>query len=314
MSYYNLPFSHELVEESFHLSGDLIIRHKCCEINLSSQHLGDEIIQHSFKGSFSVPTQLETVDTRECNLVTFMLNLGGAVYYHIHGLKKPRILPNKSLSIFFSSERTGHCRYQHQTCDIFMLQVPKKLLLEYLGIMNLGCCTKKKLKLNESFIVIKPASDSFVKLAINITQRKVEQTSYIQCHLAHAFVCDAIRYLAEDGSCKKNTYYDLCEGLENAVRILDKDFALPPTITQLAKKIGTNETSLKSWFRKELNTTIHQYTLQRRMSKARQLLQETQQSIAYIAQEVGYSNHGHFAVAFKKEFGYSPSSYKHINA
>jgi AraC-like DNA-binding protein len=45
------------------------------------------------------------------------------------------------------------------------------------------------------------------------------------------------------------------------------------------------------------------------MAKAAELLNRSTLPISHIAQEVGYANHGHFAAAFKKEFGCAPSGY-----
>ena len=119
---------------------------------------------------------------------------------------------------------------------------------------------------------------------------------------------EAVYYLANDDECKTNHKISF-KHLEDAIKILDQEYSLPPTISQLAHRVGTNETSLKQLFRKELNTTVHQYIVQQRMSKAVELLSESPRSVSFVAQEVGYANHGHFSATFKKALGCLPSAY-----
>lgn len=55
---------------------------------------------------------------------------------------------------------------------------------------------------------------------------------------------------------------------------------------------------------------LTEYLLQERMKIAESLLRNTSFSISIVASKVGYINFSHFAKAFKKEFGVSPSEYR----
>ena len=52
---------------------------------------------------------------------------------------------------------------------------------------------------------------------------------------------------------------------------------------------------------------IYEYYQKNRMMRAKALLQEEVYSIKHVGMMVGYSNLGHFAASFKKEFGILPS-------
>lgn len=98
--------------------------------------------------------------------------------------------------------------------------------------------------------------------------------------------------------------------ITEAKAILEKNYANPPTIQELARLVYLNEYKLKKGFKACCNITIHNYVVQLRMEKARQLLTLSQQSIGDIAHEVGYKNSAHFTAAFKKHFGFLPSEVK----
>ena len=88
------------------------------------------------------------------------------------------------------------------------------------------------------------------------------------------------------------------------------DFKNPPTIKELAKLCATNESKLKTLFKKVYKNTIYGYIKQLRLQKANMLLIEESMSIGEVAKEVGYSHQGHFSKLFFKTFGVYPKDLK----
>ncbi len=84
----------------------------------------------------------------------------------------------------------------------------------------------------------------------------------------------------------------------------------PPTLLDLAQQVGINDNKLKIGFRQVFGTTVFGYLHNHRMEIARQLLQDGKMHVAVVANAVGYANPGHFAAAFKRKFGVSPSECK----
>ncbi|MBE9160700.1 helix-turn-helix transcriptional regulator [Nodosilinea sp. LEGE 06152] len=84
----------------------------------------------------------------------------------------------------------------------------------------------------------------------------------------------------------------------------------PPSLLELARAVGLNDCTLKRGFRQVFGTTVFGYLRQQRLLKAQQLLQDTEMSVAEVTCQVGYSHAGHFAAAFKREFGVSPKVFK----
>lgn len=63
-------------------------------------------------------------------------------------------------------------------------------------------------------------------------------------------------------------------------------------------------------FKQSTTLTPHQYILQRRLEKAKSLLQQRELSIAEIAIRVGFSDQSHFTRYFKRVFGVTPHQWR----
>jgi len=79
-----------------------------------------------------------------------------------------------------------------------------------------------------------------------------------------------------------------------------------PTITELARAVGTNEKKLCYGFKEVFGTTIFGYLYDYKMELAQQLLLHSDKNISEIAFACGYEYVSHFSTAFKKKFGRSP--------
>lgn len=100
---------------------------------------------------------------------------------------------------------------------------------------------------------------------------------------------------------------DRVDRIYQAKDILEHQLDCPPSILELAEQVGLNHHQLKQGFRQVFGTTVFGYLHQYRMEQARLLLREGNMNVADVATTVGYSHLGHFAAAFKRKFGISPS-------
>lgn len=81
----------------------------------------------------------------------------------------------------------------------------------------------------------------------------------------------------------------------------------PKSIVELSRLSGMNDCKLKSGFKAVFGCTIFEYLTSVRLDRARHLLEDGDQTIAEIAYLVGYRHSQHFAAAFRRKFGCSPS-------
>lgn len=84
---------------------------------------------------------------------------------------------------------------------------------------------------------------------------------------------------------------------------LDKDLGLD----ELATVAGFSLSHFKSLFKQSVGVPVHRYVLDRRVERARKLLQGGTRSITEVALEAGFSHPSHMARCMRRVLGVSPS-------
>lgn len=100
------------------------------------------------------------------------------------------------------------------------------------------------------------------------------------------------------------------ERLHQAKEILLQNWISPPSLLELSRQVGLNDYKLKQGFRQVFGTTVFGYLQIHRMAQAQRLLTESDYSVAYVAQRIGYTSQSRFCDAFKRQFGLSPRAYR----
>lgn len=95
-----------------------------------------------------------------------------------------------------------------------------------------------------------------------------------------------------------------------AAAYIQEHLYAPPTIMELSKIVGMNQSKLKHLFKKIMGNTVFGYLQQLRMSEAKRYLQDSRLSIEEIGILVGYKNVSNFSAAFKNVYGVSPSRFR----
>jgi AraC-like DNA-binding protein len=94
-----------------------------------------------------------------------------------------------------------------------------------------------------------------------------------------------------------------------ALGFIDANLFEPELLAQLARHVGSSESTLLRAFKKELGSTPAAYWRARRLDEALGFLRSGLGSIAEIAARVGYDNPAAFAQAFQLRFGQAPSAF-----
>ena len=92
--------------------------------------------------------------------------------------------------------------------------------------------------------------------------------------------------------------------------IICSEYLNPPSLHDLALRVGTNECTLKAGFKEAFRTTVFNYLIDYRMNIAIHYLLDTNKSIGEVAGLVGYEHQAHFCTAFKRKFNVTPSEYR----
>jgi AraC family transcriptional regulator len=81
-------------------------------------------------------------------------------------------------------------------------------------------------------------------------------------------------------------------------------------LDNLAEVAGMSRFHFARLFRLNMGITPHRYLMDQRMQQAKALLQLDSRSVSDIAVETGFANAGHFARAFRRYAGVSPTEWK----
>ena len=94
-----------------------------------------------------------------------------------------------------------------------------------------------------------------------------------------------------------------------AVRdLIESDLRHPWTIAELARHAGVSRRSFTAQFHRLYGVSASEYLRTSRLTSAREALLHQGLSVTEAAYAVGYGNPANFSTAFRRHFGYAPSS------
>ncbi|UTV29117.1 AraC family transcriptional regulator [Photobacterium atrarenae] len=98
--------------------------------------------------------------------------------------------------------------------------------------------------------------------------------------------------------------------IERARKILISEMTNPPTLDDLARKVGMSHTRLNRSFKKTYGKTVFSWLRSYRIALAKSYLRDHAHSITEIAHLCGFSSASHFTQAFRQQEGLTPIDYR----
>lgn len=105
---------------------------------------------------------------------------------------------------------------------------------------------------------------------------------------------------------------DIPQTVKSVQMYLMQNFRQNTTLEQLGAQFNLNPYYLQKQFKRFVGQTPSEYVIYLRMSRAKELLRNTQKTIGEIAAEVGIENLGYFTRLFKKQEGMTPRDYNKL--
>lgn len=115
-------------------------------------------------------------------------------------------------------------------------------------------------------------------------------------------------YAKANGKIGKDNQY-----IREAIRLMQEYYATTISISDICNLIYLSPCHFKRVFKDHTGRTPHQYLMDIRLEKAKELLRRTENSIEDTARLCGFVNAGHFAVAFKRGTKLPPSEYRKMH-
>ncbi|MBK8636158.1 MAG: helix-turn-helix transcriptional regulator [Saprospiraceae bacterium] len=121
--------------------------------------------------------------------------------------------------------------------------------------------------------------------------------------LAHFFA-----FLATDK--KESLSHEDKSKLFMAKEIIEKNISSPPSLSELSKLIGLNNSKLKKNFKELFGVPVFKYLQEERLNKAYEMLSAGKENVQEVAWYVGYDSLSSFSNAFQSKFGVRPTEIK----
>ncbi len=96
----------------------------------------------------------------------------------------------------------------------------------------------------------------------------------------------------------------------DAVAIVETEYASDLTIEAVARRVATSRRQLQRVYAEVGQTTFRDHLTEIRMQRAAVLLAGRRMKVREIASNVGYRQPAHFAKAFNRHHGLSPSAFR----
>ena len=113
-----------------------------------------------------------------------------------------------------------------------------------------------------------------------------------------------------DKSSMKTNGSDIHQRLCRARSFIDECYDLPLDLRAISKQACLSRYHFLRLFRDTFETTPHQYLIQRRIEKAKELLCSERLSVTDVCFEVGFESLGSFSALFRRRVGDAPVSYR----
>lgn len=132
------------------------------------------------------------------------------------------------------------------------------------------------------------------------------ETNVLKLLLLQFEQCGAVTGINEGNGVKQ---YDI-EKYDLVKKLLEDNIAYGHSLGELSRKSGLNDFKLKKGFKELYGTTVFGYLHELRMTKAKEILRESERSVAEIAECCGYAYVQSFSTAFKSRYGITPEKFR----
>ena len=134
-------------------------------------------------------------------------------------------------------------------------------------------------------------------------------------HLKSEIADQMLHYpIREADKAQRNTLgapsHSIHPAVTSAIKLLEANISEPVKMPDVASEIGISQRQLERYFKRYLGCTLVQFSQLLRLQYARVLLTSTSMSVRETSVASGFNSMSHFAQAFLKCFGKTPSQYR----
>lgn len=101
-------------------------------------------------------------------------------------------------------------------------------------------------------------------------------------------------------------------GVADAMEFIDANIEERLELQLLAKVSAMSVYHFARRFKESVGLSPHRYVLNRRVHRAKELIQRGRWGLADLSLTCGFSSQAHFTTAFRREFGVTPGKYRKL--
>ncbi len=193
------------------------------------------------------------------------------------------------------------------TEEILGENISFKYALDYLISALEGLKTNK-------YVDIRSLKTFLSRIIYSLTNKFLEEESSFVDEDSWESINDVIGYMK---SLKERSGSSLEPSIElsnylvrEAVAYINKNYEKDISLKLLSDYLNVSESYISRLFNKKMNMTVSNFINIKRIEKAKELLRKTTLKNYEIAEKVGYKNHMHYNIVFKKLANCTPSEYR----
>jgi AraC-like DNA-binding protein len=170
-----------------------------------------------------------------------------------------------------------------------------------------GCATA----VNQNFGYVFDIESTELQIRNLLSYEEVpERNIQIDAGAAHVFASSLIGMLVDQAQSETRKRGASLRVVKKSLTVIEHNIGNHINAELLAKKVGVSPEHLNRIFREELGRTPYQCICETKMQRACELLKGTDQTIANVAAQLGYSPDSHFGRLFKRVIGVTPAQYR----
>ncbi len=225
------------------------------------------------------------------------------------------LLDQMNLHYIFSLENTGLCdRYVLYFSPeyVSMLSTPEINLLECF----LLCQKRKQYTLNipkerqAGFLSILEKMNEFQNNDDPTALRSFGWSLHAKFYLGQFLLLTNQLYMEQYGSIGSMVHSQHADLVYRISSFIEKYYFEDLSTEDIVKQFGVSKTQLYYIFKEVRGTTVSEYIVEYRITRAKDLLINSTHSVEQISQETGYGNLSSFSRDFKTKTGCSPLQYR----
>lgn len=267
-------------------------------------------------GNLALKNDTKLIFERDFEVVKLLFSLGGTITTESKYFNKTISMVPSTHNLFYSNYFKGSTEWScHKTIKTFEVDMTpaffKRLKLTDNPIFHQfkeAMDKKQPTMLSRFDMPLTSKMSRIINEIINCERLGIFKKMYIESQVITLLLLHLEQYniLYQNTAPKVVDNKDI-DKMYQVKEMLEANFKKTDTIINLAKKVGTNQSTLKICFKELFGVSVFQYWKGLRMKAAKSMLLEGELSIQEVAREIGYENPQHFTTAFKKEYGVVPS-------